>query len=111
MRIKIPETEIKIRIKLVDDPKRTGLKAYANLDFGLFAVHGFTLRDSKFGGLWLVMPSNKRGNRNFQFFYASDADFKKNLEKAVIEAYKDESIPVIDTPLRNEDNFEKDLPF
>jgi len=111
MNIKIPETEIKIKVKPVNNEKQKGLKAYIQLDFGLFIIHGFTLRDSKYGGgLWLVMPSNNNAGKHFQFFYVNDADFKKKLEKAAIEAYEYENIPVTDTPLRNEEDL-KDSPF
>ncbi len=99
MKIKI--SEIKLKIKILDDKKT---KAIIGLDFGDFVVRGFRIIESKFPNLngdmlWLTPPSYLGGGRYHPIFYLPNKDYWLELEKRIYMEYQ----------IANDEHFKKRL--
>lgn len=91
--------EIRVKVKLVDFTKYPDIKAQAFLSFAdehgrTFTISGFFVRKSKYPngkGFWVTPPAKK----GFQFFLAGGSLWK-DIEKAIIEEFEKEGIPIIE---------------
>ena len=95
----IKNIEVETKIKPYNSEKRPDIKAYVSLVFsGLVVVNGFSIRVSNRGGnmaiagYWLAKPISQT---RFMYFNVLDEDFWKELEKAVIEQFIDQQIPIV----------------
>lgn len=82
--------EVKIIIKLIDEPK---LKAIISLDFGDFLVKGFRIITSKKYPnqkgdlLWFVPPAYNGGGKWRPLFFCPNKELWKEVESIVFEEY------------------------
>jgi hypothetical protein len=100
--MEIENIKIEVKLKMYNSPKRTDIKAYVTLIFqGKFLVNGFTIRTSSrnpesskmsVDSYWLARPMSGK----FTFFNTTDNDFWEQLERAVIERFIDDQIPIVE---------------
>jgi len=86
-----------ISIKKTEGAKHENLLAFASIKLqaedgiGYFTISGFTIWNSKFGGLNVEMPKN----RNFKFCLFEKSLWQK-LKKEILDKYSYETIPVVE---------------
>ncbi|OGN07457.1 MAG: hypothetical protein A2669_01935 [Candidatus Yanofskybacteria bacterium RIFCSPHIGHO2_01_FULL_48_25b] len=101
----IAELIITIKVNLVADVKKPDLKANVTLNFSdKFRVSGISIRKSQYDSefnfegvpLFVGYPGNKKPNNSvFYFFSIISPEFKKELEKAIMDEYLSATIPII----------------
>lgn len=96
MKTNIQEITIKVKIAPENERKHPNILANAFVTFkedggGYITVSGFTVWNSKHGGLNVTYPQANK----FQFCRSEPA-FWKRLKGAIIEEYEREKIPIIE---------------
>lgn len=83
-------TEVDIRITSMYPPReKSGIRAYASATIGkCFAVRGIKIVEGGEDGLFISMPSRKTQDGYKDICFPVTAEFREQLNSAVLEAYK-----------------------
>lgn len=100
--MKIDFNEIRPKIIITEDKKRSDLLAYVSLSLieehgRWLSINGFTIRTSKHNGKpYLTLPSKSTAPGRFYKFVMSEKSLMKEIEKEVLKEYEKETIPVVE---------------
>ena len=99
--MKINFKELTFKIKLANDNEYPDLLAYASLKLldeheRHLTYNGFTIRKSKFDSKPYLMPPSKRTGNGFFKFLLAEKSLWKEIEKAAVEQYDFDSIPIVE---------------
>lgn len=81
--------DIKVKIHRLFNNDYSNIRGFASVTLdGVLAIHGIKIMVNRYGGTFVAMPSGKGKNDYYDVVHPTTAEFRKQLNDAIINEYK-----------------------
>ena len=81
--------DIKVKIHRLFNNDYSNIRGFASVTLdGVLAIHGIKIMVNRYGGTFVAMPSAKGKNDYYDVVHPTTAEFRKQLNDAIISEYK-----------------------
>ncbi len=81
--------DIKVKIHRLFNNDYSNIRGFASITLdSVLAIHGIKIMVNRYGGTFVAMPSAKGKNDYYDVVHPTTAEFRKQLNDAIISEYK-----------------------